>query len=57
MKTYVTSILQSPQCMVSWGGLDWDGSTGSGALTERKPDGLSVDIGQISACGHSGEDQ
>jgi hypothetical protein len=30
--------------MVSFGGLDWDGSTGSGALTERKPDGLSADI-------------
>lgn len=35
-------MLQSPQCIFSWAGLDWDGSTASGALTDRNPEGLSV---------------
>ena len=36
-------MLQSPQCIFSWAGLEREGSTGSGALTDRNPDGLSVE--------------
>lgn len=35
-------MLQSPQCIFSCAGLDWDGATASGARTERNPEGLSV---------------